>query len=117
MSKGGTFPRIGRKRNARRCLSAVKRRDEDAVRKPETAKVSPEWWQIYSGLLRLVCMARNGWSGGRRHTFKKIDYSGFQRIFGAHDQDLFSLDHLFQEFRSVPQVVGGSAHVGPHGMS
>src|SRR3989442_6117150 len=51
---------------------------------------------------------------GLGHDIEEIDYSCLQRILGAYDEESISLDQLFEDFRSVSQMVCGLADVGPN---
>jgi hypothetical protein len=48
---------------------------------------------------------------------EKVDLSGFERVLGAHHEQLTFLDVLLQDARSMPQVIGGRADVGANGMA
>ncbi len=47
---------------------------------------------------------------------KKINNPCLQRVFGTHDDKSVSLDVFLEDGRSMPQLVGGSADVGPNGV-
>src|SRR3990172_1411452 len=52
-----------------------------------------------------------------RQTIEEIHDSGLQRGFGPDHDELACPDQLFEEFRSVSQVVCGGTNVGANGLS
>ena len=56
------------------------------------------------------------WLAGLRHTIEEINEPGLQRVFGTYDQKSISLDQLFEDLRSVSQMVCGDADVGTNGL-
>lgn len=57
-----------------------------------------------------------GFEGRLRYPIKEINDPSLQRVFGTYDDKFVSLDVFLEDGRSMPQLVGGSADVGPNGV-
>jgi len=57
-----------------------------------------------------------GFGGRLRYPIKEINDPSLQRVFGTYDDKSVSLDVFLEDGRSMPQLVGGSADVGPNGV-
>ena len=51
-----------------------------------------------------------------RDPIKEINYPSLERVFGTYDDKSVSLDVFLDDVRSMPQLVGGNADVGPNGV-
>ena len=50
------------------------------------------------------------------HSIKEVDDARFERVLGADDDEALLLNQLLQDIRAVPQLAGGDADVGAHGL-
>jgi len=90
-------------------LIAKKRPGSTHFEKGRTDRPQPSVGAAEPGLVATM-------SAGRRCTVEKIYYSSFQRILGSHDQDPIVLNQLFQNLRTVTQMVRRNANVRSDGL-
>src|SRR6267378_5242367 len=69
-----------------------------------------------SGYAAACLNGRTALLAGSGYTVEKVNDSRVQRILGSDDEEPILLDGLLKDFRSMSQMVGRDADVGPNGL-